>query len=106
MRDQVTAAGAMRLTPAERVAVQAYLTRLTGNVHDLAGRLGRLRADLRPPVLSGVRGEHPMQHTSGFGEPKGVPRGSIPLRGRGRRVKAKARGRGASSQRRSPTPSS
>jgi len=81
MRDQVTAAGAMRLTPAERVAVEAYLTRLTGNVRDLAGRLERLRADLRPPVLSGVRGEHPIQDTSRFGETKVSRRDSILLGG-------------------------
>ncbi len=38
-----------RLTPAERLAVEAYLARLTRNVRDLAGRLEGLRADLRQP---------------------------------------------------------
>ena len=64
----------MHLTPAERAAAEAYLARLTENVRDLAGRLERLRADLREPappprlsVLSGVRPEHPIQDTSQSG---------------------------------------
>ncbi len=51
MTETPRAACAAHLTPAERVAVEEYLSRLTGNVRNLADRLEALRAGLRQPAL-------------------------------------------------------